>query len=56
MAPFVLADLLDSMDFDKMDDTGMYLWAGLLTVASLLVSWAIAVGWQRWRASKKDES
>jgi hypothetical protein len=49
-----LADLLSSMDFDNMDDTGMYVWAVVLTAAGLLASWGIAVAWQRWRASKNE--
>jgi len=51
----VLASLLDSMQIDKMDDTGMWIWAVVLTVASLAVSLAIAVFWQKWRAGQKQE-
>jgi hypothetical protein len=49
--------LLDSMDINNMDDTGMWLWATLLAVAGLAISLAIAIGWQRWRdAAKKKRS
>ena len=53
--PVAPADLLSSMDLDNMDDTGMYVWAGVLTVAFLVVSWFVAVAWQRWRAAQKEE-
>lgn len=32
-----------------MDDTGMWIWAGVLLVISLLASYLVAIGWQRWR-------
>lgn len=38
-----------------MDDTGMWIWAGILTLASLVVSYFVAVGWQRWRAGQKED-
>lgn len=51
----VLADLLSSLDLENMDDTGMYLWAGILTAVTLAISYGVAVWWQRWRATKKEE-
>lgn len=37
-----------------MSDTGMYLWAGLLTVVALVASYFIAGAWQRWREGQKQ--
>lgn len=39
--------LLDSLEVDHMDDTGMWLWAAILTVVGLGASWLIAVWWQK---------
>ena len=55
MEPGGLAGLRDSPDISKMDDTGMYVWSGILTVAFLAVSWGAAIFWQRWRATKREE-
>ncbi|GEM_PF-6075522 len=55
MLPVVLGDLLGSLDIDNMDDTGMYVWAAVLTIAGLAASWGIAIAWQRWRAARKEE-
>jgi hypothetical protein len=38
---------LANMDLDNMDDSGMWLWAGLLTIVALAASLGIAVWWQR---------
>jgi hypothetical protein len=51
----VLADFFDSLEIDRMDDTGMYVWAAILTVVILAASYAVAIGWQRWRAAKKQD-
>ena len=48
----VAAALLTSLDLQKMDDNGMYLWAGILTVVGLAASFGIAIWWQR----RKKES
>lgn len=41
-----------------MDDTGMWVWAGILTAVGLVASLVIAVAWQRWkdRKSKKEKA
>ena len=39
--------LLLQMDVGKMDDGGMYVWAGILTVVGLVASYLIALAWQR---------
>lgn len=44
---------LEGMEPDRMTDTGMWLWAGVLTVAGLAASYGIAFAWQRWKEKKK---
>lgn len=51
-----MADLLEALEPDRMTDTGMWIWAGILTLASLAVSYFIAAGWQRWREKRKEKS
>lgn len=45
---------LGPLDPTKMTDTGMWIWAGILTAVGLAASYAIAVGWQRWKEKKRD--
>lgn len=45
---------LGPMDPLKMTDTGMWLWAGLLTLVGLVASFGIAMGWQKWKEKKRD--
>lgn len=49
-----LGDYLGPMEPDRMTDTGMYVWAALITVATLAASFAVAVWWQRWKEKKRD--
>lgn len=47
--------LLLQLDISKMDDGGMYVWAGILTVVGLVASYLIALAWQRRnRAARKE--
>lgn len=48
-----VAGLLESMSPGRMTDVGMWAWAGVLTLVGLALSYAIAVGWQRWREGQK---
>lgn len=50
-APF--RDAAVELDFDRMDDGGMYAWAAILTVVALAASYGIAVWWQRRRDKEK---
>lgn len=50
LAPPVLAQ----MDPLKMTDTGMWIWAGILFAASLVLSYFVAVAWQKWRAQREE--
>lgn len=38
---------LDDLEWDRMTDTGMWIWAGVFTVVGLVASYFIAVAWQR---------
>ena len=38
-----------------MDDGGMYLWAGILTVVGLAASYVIAIAWQKRKARKQRD-
>lgn len=38
-----------SLDPSDMSDGGMFLWAGILTVVTLVTSYVVAVWWQRRR-------
>lgn len=48
MAEF--GDFLGPLEPDRMTDTGMWIWAGLLTVGSLVASYFVAIAWQKWRS------
>lgn len=48
-----IGDLLGPMEPDRMTDVGMWIWAVILTIVSLLASYAIAVLWQRWRSPER---
>jgi hypothetical protein len=43
------------MDFDHMDDGGMYVWAGIMAVAGLAASYLIALAWQRRKARRQKD-
>lgn len=47
-------DYLGPMEPDRMTDTGMWIWAGLITIGSLIASYFIAVSWQRWRGRERS--
>ena len=47
--------LLLDMDLDHMDDGGMYVWAGIVTVVGLLASYGIALAWQRRKAKRQRQ-
>lgn len=47
---------LDFMAPTSMTDTGMWVWAGLITVISLGASWAVALWWQRWKERGKEQA
>ena len=44
------------LSFAKMDDAGMWVWAGILTAIGLVASLGIAVWWQRSREKKKENA
>lgn len=46
--------IVGQMDPIKMTDTGMWIWAGILFAVSLVVSYFIAVAWQKWRAQGRE--
>lgn len=48
--------IFDSLEVDHMDDTGMYVWAGILTAVSLALSFVVAVWWQKRKEEQKAES
>lgn len=48
-------DALGPMDPDKMTDTGMWIWAGILAVLGLVASFFVAVAWQRWKDKKREQ-
>lgn len=48
-----MASLLEAMDPDRMTDAGMYAWAGILAVATLAVSFAVALWWQRRKDAQR---
>lgn len=51
--------LLEDMEPGKMTDTGMYVWAGILTVTVLVASYFVALWWQRRgekRSGRDDEA
>jgi hypothetical protein len=52
----VRVSLLDDMDLDKMTDTGMWVWSGILTAVGLALSYGIALGWQRWKEKRKGNA
>lgn len=41
------------MDPIKMTDTGMWIWAGIITAVSLVLSYFVAIAWQKWRAQRE---
>lgn len=50
----LVADLFEALDPARMTDTGMWIWAGILTTVGLAASYAIALAWQRWKEKKKE--
>ena len=48
-----MASLLEALDPDGMTDAGMYAWAAIITVLSLVASFLIAAWWQRRRDAGK---
>lgn len=44
---------LAQLDPFAMDDTGMWIWAGILLAVSLAASYLIAILWQRWRDKRE---
>lgn len=48
--------IFDSLEVDHMDDTGMYIWAGVVTLASLALSFLVAVWWQKRKEKERTES
>lgn len=51
--PRRVASLLEAMDPARMTDAGMYAWAGLITVGTLVASYFVAVWWQRRKDSRR---
>ena len=41
------------LDFDHMDDGGMYAWAVILAVVGLAAAFGIAAWWQRWKDARR---
>lgn len=50
-----LASLQEAMSITDMTDTGMWIWAGVLTVVGLVTSWLIALAWLRWRRESQKK-
>lgn len=48
-----MASLLEAMDPDRMTDAGMYAWAGILAVLTLVVSFFVALWWQRRKDAQR---
>ncbi|HUR69194.1 MAG TPA: hypothetical protein VM370_08095 [Candidatus Thermoplasmatota archaeon] len=48
-----IGDYFGPMEPDRMNDTGMWIWAALITVATLVASYGVAVWWQRWKDKKR---
>lgn len=44
------------LSLSKMDDAGMWVWAGILTVVGLALSYGIAIAWQRWKDRTQDRA
>lgn len=44
------------MDFDHMDDGGMWVWAGILAAVGLAASYLIALAWQRRKARRQKDA
>lgn len=40
----------------NMDDAGMWIWSGILTLVGLVASYGIAVWWQRWKDKRRDRA
>ena len=40
----------------KMDDAGMWVWAGIFTLVGLAASYGIAIAWQRWKDKKNERA
>lgn len=51
MAEF--GDHLGPLEPDRMTDAGMWIWAVILTVVSLVASYCIAIAWQRWQDERR---
>jgi hypothetical protein len=43
---------LEFMDPDSMTTAGILVWAGIVTVGTLVGSYFVALGWQRWKDKK----
>ena len=50
-----IGDYFGPLEPDRMTDTGMWIWAGILTVASLVASYFVAVAWQRWKDKRRAD-
>lgn len=55
MPTFALASVVESLEIDKLDDSGMYIWAGILAVVGLVASFAIAVWWKRRKTAQAGD-
>jgi hypothetical protein len=51
-----IGDFFGALEPDRMTDTGMWIWAGILTVVGLAVAFVIAVAWQRWKDQRKPKA
>ena len=48
-----LGDYLGPLEPDRMTDAGMWIWAVILTILSLVTSYFLAVAWQRWKNRRR---
>lgn len=48
--------LLDDMQLDRMTDTGMWVWSGIVTFVVLVASFFVALWWHKSREERRKES
>jgi len=49
-----IGDYFGALDPDRMTDGGMFAWAGIITVVSLVASFFVAIWWQRRKDKRKQ--
>lgn len=49
-----IGDYLGPLEPDRMTDTGMWIWAIIISVLSLVASYVVAVGWQKWKERQRE--